>query len=200
MALPYALGVFDTGLPLGAADKLAYAALMIVDTHTWVTVSNGAVSEVIKIGVPDYLGTIPILQRGAVPVLFREGACVSYGWTDEAIADKYPESGLDFVDACGDPTWCGCDAIPKVWKLDQPISIVIPYSGSPTSHIVTAAVAGVTSSSTAEAVSLSGTPTVAGTYALAIKIAKGGLSRSMNCSVVVEDSASTSCGEFNVSP
>jgi hypothetical protein len=192
--LPYALGINDANFPLGFVDKTAYSSVIAIDDHTWVTVSDGANTEVIKLGTPDYLGSIPILQRGAIPVSFLEGACVSYGWTDEAIADLYPESGLDFVDACGEPTKCACDVIPKTWILNQLVSIVIPYSGAPTGRTVTANITGVSSSTSASAVTITGTPSVAGTYNLALKISKGGLSRTMNCSIVVVDPAIGSNG------
>lgn len=189
MTLPYSLGLNDPWLPLGYQDKQLYNAAVGIDEYTWVTLSNGVASESIKVGTMDYLGNIPILARGATPLAFMEGACADWGWSDAIIAEMYPESGLDFVDSCGKATECACDMLPKTLVLGQPASIIVSYSGAPTSRTVAMNIAGLSFSTTNAAVSIDGTPTVAGTYALAIKITKGGLSRTMNCSIVVKDPA-----------
>ena len=187
MTLPYALGVNDPWLPLGYQDKQLYNAAVGIDEYTWVTLSNGVASESIKAGTMDYLGNIPILVRGTTPLAFAEGACVDFGWSDAIVAELYPESGLEFVDSCGDTTQCGCDTLPKALALGQPVSIIVSYNGAPTGRTVAMNIPGLTASTTNAAALISGTPTAAGTYALAIKITKGGLSRTMNCAFVVKD-------------
>ena len=186
MTLPYALGINDPWLPLGHADKQLYSAALGIDEYTWVTVSNGVASESIKVGPADYLGNILILARG-LPLAFAEGACVDFGWSDDIVAEMYPESGLEFVDSCGQVTQCACGQLPKTLVMGQPSSVIVPYSGAPTSRTVTMNIPGLVASTTNAAVAITGTPTVAGTYAFAVKIAKGGLSRTMNCSIVVRD-------------
>jgi hypothetical protein len=192
--MPYALGVNDATLPLRYEDSQLYGAAVAIGEHTWVTVSDGSATEVIKVGTKDYLGNIPILQRGATPIAFVERACASYGWTDEAIAEMYPESGLEFVDGCGTKTDCACDSMPSELTMGQPVSLVIPYTGSPPSRAVTMAIPGLAYTATASAVSITGMPTTAGTYTVGVKILKGGLSKIANCRVLVVDPTASSSG------
>lgn len=193
VTLPYALSANDSTFPLGNTDANAYSALVGINEHTWVKVTDGVATEVIKIGARDYLNMIPVLQRGSTPVAFAEGACASYDWTDEAIAEMYPESGLDFVNGCGATTQCPCDDLPTELIVNQQVSIVVPYNGAPPSRSVTFNAPGMSYSSTASAIVITGTPTSAGTFALYVRLVKGGLSKSMNCQIKIVDPSASSC-------
>jgi hypothetical protein len=189
IALKYAFGPNDACFPLAHEDKQLYAAEIAIGNWTWVTVSNDTQTEAIKLGTMDYMGCIPVLARSATPQQFYDGACVGFGWTDEAIAELYPETGLDFVDGCGKVSKCACDYVPGALAVGQMYDIIVPYIGAPTSRSVTLNIPGMGYSTSNAAASINGTPTTKGTYAVSIKLTKGALSRTMFCQVKVVDPA-----------
>jgi hypothetical protein len=191
--VPYALGLHDAVINFSHADKQVLAAELAIGDYTYVTLSQNGVEEVIKIGPVDYLGNVPILARGAQPLMLSSGFCASFGWTDEAIAELYPEHGLGFTDGCGRKSDCPCDAMPKTMTIGKRYSLILPFVGSPNLVTVYQAIPGMAATYNANSVFLDGAPTIAGEYSLSMTLTKGTRSIQAVCPLVVEAAADSGC-------
>jgi hypothetical protein len=184
MTVPYALGVYDTVLNLAQSDKVTLSTQLAIGDFTYATLSEAGVEEVIKIGPVDYLGNVPILARGTEPKAFTN-PCLSFGWTDEAIAEMYPEHHLGFTDGCGHKAGCPCDTMPKTMTVGKAYSVILPYQGAPDAVTVIASIPGITATYTPSAVFFEGSPTIVGTYSVFIQLTKGTRSIQAVCPVEI---------------
>jgi hypothetical protein len=191
--VPYALGANDSVLNLSHADKQLLTAELAIGDFTYVTLSQNGAEEVIKIGPVDYLNNVPILARGATHLALSAGFCASFGWTDEAIAEMYPEHGLGFIDGCGHKSDCPCDVMPKTLTIGKRYSMVLPFVGGPNLVTVYQGIPGMTATYNTNSVFLDGVPTTAGDYSLSITLTKGTRSILAVCPLSVVADTSGPC-------